>query len=278
MNVNRVVSIAVILAAIAVCIYAFFPGLRPGGQGAEVWRASTSASGAASVAQGEKNWEIRDFSNLSYSSSLRLTIEQGDEESLTLNSADCDARDFNVFVSGGTLHVEDRADGFWRPKSGEFTLRVKRLENLTGNGSGEISVGDLQSDALEVRLNGSGNLDFSRLTAQSFRAQVNGSGTLEVRDCAAQSVDVEGNGSGDITLSGSVAASEVRVRLHGSGSFDGMSLPTVAADVSVSGSGSIQVAPSGTLKARTTGSGDIRYSGDPSVDANATGSGRIKRD
>ncbi len=82
-------------------------------------------------------------------------------------------------------------------------------------------------------------------------------------------------GSGDLTLKGNTNNLEANVA--GSGDFHGFNLQANNTDVSIAGSGNAEVVSKESLKARIAGSGDIEYKGNPKKeDSKVAGSGSIR--
>jgi hypothetical protein len=157
---------------------------------------------------------------------------------------------------GATLQV--------RWKSGtSLSTRSKVVVNVTtptltalaGSGSGDFTVGPLQTPSLRLSLSGSGDARFEGLKAGEFSLSLSGSS------------DVRGNGE----------AGKLSISIAGSGDVDLIDLRAEEASVSIAGSGDAKVYASRQLKVSVAGSGDVTYSGDAAVSSRVAGSGRITK-
>lgn len=187
-----------------------------------------------------------------------VIVTQDGGEGVTLE-ADAAVLDlFAVETQGRNLFIglTDEARGQIFTDVGPITFRVSAdtLRALTVSGSGQIDMGQLNADDLEL------NID--------------GSGTITIEDLAADTLTAAIDGSGVITTSGAVREQDVRI--GGSGQYEGGDLETVTTDAQVEGSGTATVWATGDLVARVSGSGTVEYYGDPDLDREIEGSGAIE--
>jgi hypothetical protein len=125
------------------------------------------------------------------SGSGRLTISE-------LNGAP-----FDFGKSGsGSVHLSGRVSRLDVQQSGSGELNASALRvgdaNLTLNGSGRMSIGQVQGNALTANVHGSGSLQASGSVA-ALNAHVHGSGGANLTALAADRADLTTNGSGGIT-------------------------------------------------------------------------------
>lgn len=186
----------------------------------------------------------------------------------------------------------------------EFRVTVANLKAVEIRGSGEMHVGELDNESLDLVVRGSGELHVegkterlavsvrgsgdvlgSGLEAREVSVTINGSGDAEVSVTGAidgdamvtvaGSVDVAIHGSGDVRLEGETE--RLAVSINGSGDFQGSSLETHEASVSIHGSGDARVGVTDALNVVIHGSGDVLYSGNPKLSTVIRGSGDVKR-
>lgn len=126
----------------------------------------------------------------------------------------------NVVVGGGRCVV-----GIALPEAPSFRLQ----------GSGDITLYDIQQAMLDVGVNGSGDITpYGQV--ERLRAQVLGSGDVDASDLSATSAELTVNGSGDIEA---YVTREVVARVAGSGDIVVRGNPATR-DHRVSGSGDIK--------------------------------------
>jgi hypothetical protein len=184
-----------------------------------------------------------------------LTIEQGTQESLTIQA------DVNIVslltsnVSGGTLELSIQSlSGFSTTLPITYTLVVKDINALTLMGSGDITDDVLNGDTVMITSMGSGDLKVAQLTAKTL--------------------DVVIEGSGDLNVSGGTA-NDADVQVNGSGNFTAGNLKLTNANFHVLGSGSSETWVTGSLNINILGSGDVRYYGKPTLQQSILGSGDV---
>ena len=198
---------------------------------------------------------VSGFSRIVVNGSGDAQITQGDSESLSIEAEDNILPLLTSDVVNGTLTLgfkNNTSVSTTRPI--RYTISVKALNSVEINGSGNTSVGNVQTDAMAMVVRGSGNISLASLQATSLTVDDNGSGGLSV------------DGGKITSLSATIA---------GSGSFSAANLECQDAKVSIAGSGDVTVWAKGTLQGSIFGSGNVNYYGSPAVTQNVTGSGRV---
>ena len=198
--------------------------------------------------------DVSGFSKVSVSGSGNLHIEQGDEESLTIEAEDNILPLIIAKVSGNTLKI-----GF-KPgtrtstiKSIELYLKVKDLDSISASGSGNIDCLGLTADNLIIKTSGSRNVDMSNLEVNS--------------------IDLNSSGSGNITLAGITDSQNIKT--SGSIKYFGEGLESKSCVINSSGSGELIVSVSDDLNINASGSIRITYIGSPSITQKTSGSASI---
>jgi len=160
------------------------------------------------------------------------------------------------------------------------TYTVPRLAEVRHDGSGSLSVQDLDGGALVVegrgsgavlltgrveRLdalqNGSGNIDATTLQSGATTVSLNGSGRVVAGRVRGERATANLTGSGQLRLAGTVRS--LSARSNGSGHLDLADLVSEQADLSSTGSGGITANVRQSLVAQNGGSGGIRVYGNP---------------
>jgi hypothetical protein len=207
--------------------------------------------------------EVKDFDRVILRDYGELTIEQGEQESLTIETdADILPR-IQTKVEGGTLTLA--LGGSWADKLGNalttsltrkrigYVLRVKKLTGLEVLGAASVTGSDIETERLALILRGAGSVKVDSLTAQWLE------------------VDLPGMGSVD--LSGHV--SEQTINISGAGSYNARKLESKNATVELRGAGKATVWAAEELDVTIRGLGSVEYYGSPTVNKNISGLGRV---
>ena len=229
--------------------------------------------------KGSGNLETQTF-NVSNFDRVRLDgfgdvyIEQGDRESLSVQTDDNLLPYLDIKVSGNELQLSVKPNSNLNPsQSITYNLTVKDLSRITLNGSGKFYLSPVQSDSMDIAVNGSGDINIDDLATGKLSMALNGSGNIAIDKLSASSTDASINGSGDIKLAGEAPTQEIS--FNGSGNYLAGDLKSESAEISIPGSADITVWVTDTLKAHIDGSGTVRYYGKPTVDQNGNGSGKL---
>jgi DUF4097 and DUF4098 domain-containing protein YvlB len=200
---------------------------------------------------------VRGFDSVSFGTSGRLIITQGDREALEIEAAAGDLRNIVTEVRGSTLYIGREGTGsVFSIRPPVFRLTMTKIAALETHSSGRIEVNNLRARALKIRISSSGGISIDSLVAESLDVQVSSSGSFSV--------------------AGSVEQQDIR--LSSSGNYLAKNLASTRARVTVSSSGSATLRVSESLDANVTSSGDVRYYGNPPrVKGNVTSSGRLVR-
>ncbi|MDO9545909.1 MAG: head GIN domain-containing protein [Pelolinea sp.] len=198
--------------------------------------------------------DVSDFNRISIETFGEFIIEQGDEESLTIEAPRDFLRYVETDVKNGTLVISTRR-GFFGSSVGRaiFTITVKDLESITLSGAGAIKIYSLDTKSLSVELTGAGSVEIDELTADRLEVNLTSAGA--------------------IIIAGSVDKQEIN--LTGVGSYEGGDLQSEDAEIKLSGAGSAVVWAEEALDVEITGVGSVSYFGDPEVYQNISGLGSI---
>ncbi len=158
---------------------------------------------------------------------------------------------------------------------------VPQLSRIRGNGSGRLTVSELNGGSLvlsregsgasrlsgkvgnlNLQLNGSGDVDASALQSGNTNLNIVGSGGVVLGQVNGESLNVKLRGSGDMHASGGTAT-QLNARVSGSGGVNLKGVSTQRADLATDGSGEISAQVTQALVAQATGSGRITVYGNP---------------
>lgn len=202
--------------------------------------------------------EVSGFDEVVLAGSGELYIEQGDEETLTVEADDNIIDYVKSEVNGDTLELGFKDNvSISLSKPVVFRLTVRDITSVTLAGSGKVESGALETDKLTVNLPGSGEMTFDQVDTTRLHVTIAGSGDVTILDGAADSEEIN---------------------MLGSGNFEAGAFQVKEASATIAGSGNITVRASDTLTAKILGSGNIRYYGDPAaINMDTAGSGNIEK-
>jgi len=212
-----------------------------------------TVTGSGHVIKETRN--VADFDRVSVGGSGKLIVQQGDEESLTIETDDNLLPLIESSVSGRELRLGPQSVNIKPTGTIVYNLKVKNLNAVSLSGSLEAEAAQIKTDSFSVQVSGSGKVNIGRLEAGKL--------------------DIQVSGSGNIGLAGKV--NEQRIGISGSGDYRAADLESAQASADISGSGTLVVWARDSLNAGVSGSGEISYYGNPKVDTQVSGSGHVRR-
>jgi hypothetical protein len=202
-----------------------------------------------------ENRNVSGISAVRLMTSGDLTIEQGSQESLTIEADDNILPELTSDVIGGTLELSMHSpSGFNLHNPIRYHLVVKELHGLTLMGSGDVNAAALVGDQVSITVMGSGDTVIDQITAKTLTINIDGSGDMQIN-----------SGQTD----------ETNVHINGSGNYTAGSVKSGKATVTVLGSGDSEVWVMNQLKVAFMGSGNVSFYGKPSLDETHLGSGKL---
>jgi len=179
--------------------------------------------------------DVSGFDKVILYGSADLFIEQGDQESLTVEAQENLMPYIETTVSGGTLELKMKEGRKPRQFQGiNYYLTVKDLNEISVFGSGDVISSDLVTDTIVIAIDGSGDIKLSG-EAKKQEITIHGSGDYSAKD---------------------FKSSECTVKIFGSG--DAIVNATDSLDIEIYGSGDIQYLGSPSVNQKIDGSGDVR--------------------
>ena len=193
------------------------------------------------------------FNGIDLRCGANVIVAQGDKQDVRIEADDNLLSKITTEVKNDELVIDFTRD--FRSKSGVniyITMPALCLVELTGSGN-ITATGTFSCDFLNLRLSGSGDIK-GRFEAKSLKAALAGSGTM--------------------SLSGSVAESDIRI--SGSGNINARELKMFTSAIYITGSGNTEVDVANNLKVDITGSGNVYYVSEPAhLQTRITGSGNV---
>ena len=198
---------------------------------------------------------VGQFNEVSVSGSGELSVTQGSEESLIIETDENLLPLIKSEVSNGHLWIGPRDVNLRPSKSIRYTLKLKNLNALELSGSVNAEVAAIKTENLVMRVSGSGRIQVAQLEAKQLSAHISGSGAIEV--------------------TGEVDRQDIRI--SGSGSYRAPELRCSQAESKISGSGHATLLVKDALSAHISGSGGVEYYGSPQVTSQVSGFGQVRK-
>jgi hypothetical protein len=199
--------------------------------------------------------EVSNFDTIQIDTFGEFIIEQGDEESLTIEAPRDYMRYITSEVDNGVLTLSTRRGFMGGPiRRVTYTVYVKDLRDISLTGAGAIKIFKLNSDNLRVDLTGAGS--------------------VEIDDLTADKLEVNLTSAGAIVIAGQVDSQDVNI--SGVGAYEAGDLRSNDTDIRLTGAGSAVVWVEEYLDVDVTGVGSVSYFGkNPDVRENVSGLGSI---
>ncbi len=199
--------------------------------------------------------EVSRFNEVSVSGAGELTVVQGNEESLLIETDENLLPLIKSEVSNGHLWIGPKDVNLRPSRTIRYEVTLKDLNALGLSGSIRAQLGRIKTENLALHVSGSGTIRLDHLEARKISANISGSGSTAV--------------------AGQVERQNIHI--SGSGSYRASDLTCSQGDAQISGSGSATLRVKDTLNAHLSGSGGIDYYGNPQVTRSVSGSGRIRQ-
>ncbi len=215
---------------------------------------SSLALSACSSPYQTRSDDVSGFNRISIETFGEFIINQGEEESLTIEAPRDYLRYITTEVKNGTLIISTRRGFIGGPvRRATFTITVKDLEDISLSGAGAIKVFALETDTLDINLTGAGSIEIDELTADRLEVNLDSAGA--------------------IIIAGTVEKQDIN--LTGVGSYEGGDLQSEDSEIYLTGAGSAVVWAEDDLDVEITGVGSVSYFGNPDVYQDISGLGSI---
>lgn len=226
-------------------------------------------------AQNEETRNLPSFNKISVGQSIKLVIEEGNENTARIETTGVDTDKVLTEVSGSGLNIH-MENGSYRSTTVKVYLTYKsNLEAIKASSSSSVTGKSvIKSNEMSVKVSSSAFADLS-VDAKELDIDVSSSAraSLEVN---AQDLDVEVTSSGRLELTG--RTSFQRFHISSSGKFMAYGLQSERVKADISSSGSAEISVSDELIADASSSGRISYKGNPEkVIVDASSSGKVRK-
>ena len=221
-----------------------------------------------------ENLSLNDFDGVELDCSADINITQGDVQSVSVRGNANIIANLEREVVNGVWKVDLRP-GNYNYRDLTITITVPSLDLIKIDGSGDINVGDFETDKMDIKIDGSGDVEFYRgLDALDYvKVDIDGSGDVKIKDLQTDELDCAIDGSGDIALEG--RSNDTFLKISGSGDIKAFNLNSNQVEVDLNSSGDVSVRAEQRLEVSISGNGDVYYKGQPTLTTRINGSGRV---
>jgi len=223
-----------------------------------------------------KDFVVQGFSQVELNTIGQVYIEQGDTESLTIETDDNVLPFLEVRVENGKLILREEGNGhnFKPSETITYKVTVKNLAAVTTNSSGDITIGPIETDVFTAMVGASGDVTVDSMKAAHVSIESNGSGVVKIGNVDSETVQITARASGRVEMAG--RATRLEVEVGGSGEVFVGDLQTSVTKIYHQASGAVTVWAVDTLDVTIGGSGNVAYYGNPKVTQILKGSGIIQ--
>lgn len=217
---------------------------------------------------------LSDFTSVSSSQSIRVTLKKGDEPKVEVSTTG-ELEDVITKVDGDDLVIEMASNKTFRNIEVEVTVYFQKLESLRASSSSRMMSEDLiEANNVEIKGSSSARMD---LNVKASNIEVSGSSSARVT-LSAEAGNVEAKVSSSCRFSLDGNAENFEAQVSSSGRIDASGFSCDNADLAASSSGRIELNVQEKLIAKASSSGRITYGGKPSiVDVDSGSGGKVSK-
>ncbi len=179
--------------------------------------------------------EVAAFDRLEVSDSIDVRVVPGDGREVRVRAGEKVLDRVSTESSGGVLHldVHDRGIVIGPDPLGDVSIEVaaSALQGVTVSGSSDVTLADLEGDALELEVDGDADVEASG-SVERLTATIDGAGDANLAGLAVRSARVDVNGAGEAELN---VSEELDVTIDGAGDVTYRGDPRIRSDVEGAG-------------------------------------------
>lgn len=227
-----------------------------------------------------KTYDIKDVSEVVAGGGCRMSIIQGDQESLRVEARKDTLERVSVDLSGHKLSLSVKGKGVFHwfdfhQDEVVYVLQVKNLNRLELNGACNASISNWTGKGLAVYGSGASIVDFAKVTLDDFFIELSGASNTHIQQLMATKSEFQLSGAANADIKAAGSSKYLKIEASGASNFRGKPLVAEQAELGASGASNIDLAVSGFLKAGASGASNIRYLGQPKVQSNASGASHV---
>jgi hypothetical protein len=201
--------------------------------------------------------QVGSFEAISAGGAFEVELQQGDVQSVTVESDDNIMPYIETKVSGNELKISNKRNSNFNNGHYKVFVTVPELNKIECSGAANVKAKGLLKNNSSITIKTSGAADI-------------------VAEVDAPEIIVKASGAGNIKLSG--RTKNYTAVSSGSADIKTINLQSENTDVTVSGAGNAHVHASVSLKAEASGAGSIFYTGSARVDQRVSGAGSVRRE
>jgi hypothetical protein len=158
---------------------------------------------------------VEAFERLHVSGSPDVVVRTGDRTEVVVSGGRKRVDDVSIDVRDGTLEIDEDSHATLTLGDSELlvTVTTPRLRGVSVEGAGDVDLGDVDADRLDVAVTGAGDLT-GRGRVRVLTAWVHGAGDVRLADLQADRARVDVSGAGDVDVT---VRETLDVRVEGSG-------------------------------------------------------------
>ncbi len=229
-------------------------------------------------AQGTETRKLGNFRSVEAGGSFDTEIEQGNENTVTIEAKGVDPEKIVTEVKGDVLKVYMKRGNYNNIRTTVY-VTYKNLEGVSGSGSGNlVCKSAFSAPNFTLSNSGSGNLECQDgIKAKNLSLDLSGSGNVSLTTIEAEDFEVSMSGSGNLKAA-SGYANRLTIDKSGSGNIKAYGVKSEVCAVDMSGSGNVDISADKSIEGSISGSADLNYQGDATVsNMRTSGSGNVNK-
>lgn len=225
-------------------------------------------------AQETETRSLSDFTSVSSSQSIRVTLKKGDQPKVEVTTSG-ELDDVITEVTSGDLVIEMASNKTFRNVEVDVIVYFQDLSDVKASSSSRMISDELiVANDFDIKASSSARINL-RVKAADLEVKASSSASITL-EAEAKELEVEVSSSGKVDLSGN--SETVEAKASSSGRLSGADFTCQSADLVASSSGRIELNVEKELTARASSSGKISYGANPSfVDSNTSSGGRVSK-
>ena len=199
--------------------------------------------------------EVNGVNQVSLNGVGTIILQQGDQESLTIEAEDNILPHIQSKVEGNKLIISYDTNTPTPTKDVKFYLTVKDMNTIGISGAGKIQSTGFNTKTMSISMSGAGDGNLAGLTLEKLTVSISGAGKMIL----------EGK------------ATEQTVTISGAGNYEAKELATETTTINIDGAGKGTVNVGKVLNAMINGAGNLNYLGTPQINQQISGGGSVKQ-
>lgn len=210
-----------------------------------------------------RSYQVSDFQRVEAAGAFDVEIRTGANFSVAAKGPEKLLENTTVEVKDGKLVIRPKEEhGFFhfgRSHRGKasFTITMPSLSAATLAGAGGIRVDKVAGQNFKGVVAGSGDLSVGSIEVQQLEISLAGAGNFKGNSGKAQAAEYKVAGAGDLDAA-AIQTEQLKVSIAGAGDVRAHS--SGVADVSIVGAGDVEIAGGAKCSVHKVGAGDVRCS------------------